>query len=92
MGGTGANIRSCGARMGRTWAKSPVGKLGCHTVMAPAMGSFEGGLLSIRTLKNVMLIRLVGDWDMAWRAMSALFPLITKSDLLNCKANYHMIQ
>lgn len=104
IGRTGANISSCGARRTPTphlettpvlWSQPSsvpagtwFGTLGCHTVIADDVFS---QVSVIRTLKKVTLIRLVGDWHMTWRAMSALFPLITNRDLcLQNKKHYYL--
>lgn len=57
---------------------------GCHSVMALVNGGTSAGELVFSThaliLKNVMLTLVLGDEHIACLAMSALFPLITKSD------------
>ena len=71
IGRTGANISSCGARRTPHLGIAPivsevlrVGTFGCQTVMVCAMGAVGDemfSMFSIRTLKNVTLILLVGD-------------------------------
>lgn len=74
----------------------PVGTPGCHRVMAFVRGGvtcdrslFTGVswslLVSVRTLKNVMLTLLFEDGHITCLAISALFPLMTIRDLQSNK-------
>jgi hypothetical protein len=56
---------------------------GCQSVMAlvgDGSGLRSTGVDGL-TLTKVMLTRLLDDGHTTWRAMSALFPRITRSDL-----------